>query len=85
MPRLVLIPFAAIFHMEKLIPSAIFQKQLETTEEFLIIPRPGYSKKKKYPVLYLLHGIGGDEKEWLNGGHPEISWIISMRKEKLNP
>ncbi len=33
---------------------------------------PGYSKSKKYPVLYLLHGIGGDEKEWLNGGHPEI-------------
>ena len=25
---------------------------------------PGYSKDKKYPVLYLLHGIGGDEYEW---------------------
>ena len=25
---------------------------------------PGYSKEKKYPVLYLLHGIGGDETEW---------------------
>ena len=25
---------------------------------------PGYSKDKKYPVLYLLHGIGGDETEW---------------------
>ncbi len=22
---------------------------------------PGYSKDKKYPVLYLLHGIGGNE------------------------
>ena len=21
---------------------------------------PGYSKDKKYPVLYLLHGIGGN-------------------------
>src|SRR5262249_15181763 len=29
---------------------------------------PGYSKGKKYPVLYLLHGIGGDEKEWTRGG-----------------
>ena len=23
---------------------------------------PGYSTDKKYPVLYLLHGIGGDER-----------------------
>ena len=38
----------------------------------IIYTPPGYSKSKKYPVLYLLHGIGGDEKEWLNGGHPEI-------------
>ncbi|WP_163399762.1 alpha/beta hydrolase-fold protein [Flavobacterium fluviatile] len=33
---------------------------------------PGFNKKKKYPVLYLLHGIGGDEKEWLNGGNPQV-------------
>lgn len=29
---------------------------------------PGYSKDQKYPVLYLLHGIGGDENEWTRGG-----------------
>ena len=29
---------------------------------------PGYTKDKKYPVLYLLHGIGGDENEWMRGG-----------------
>jgi enterochelin esterase-like enzyme len=38
----------------------------------LIYTPPGYSIKEKYPVLYLLHGIGGDEKEWLVNGHPEI-------------
>src|SRR5437868_8628248 len=32
---------------------------------------PGYSKDKKYPVLYLLHGIGGDHNEWPKGGRPE--------------
>ena len=26
---------------------------------------PGYSNDSKYPVLYLLHGIGGDETEWI--------------------
>lgn len=25
---------------------------------------PGYSQEKKYPVLYLLHGIAGNEYEW---------------------
>ena len=28
---------------------------------------PKYDASKKYPVLYLLHGIGGDEREWLQG------------------
>src|SRR5215218_6832340 len=33
---------------------------------------PGYAKDKKYPVLYLLHGIGGDENEWARGGAPDV-------------
>lgn len=33
---------------------------------------PKYNPKKKYPVFYLLHGIGGDEKEWLEGGAPNV-------------
>ncbi len=32
---------------------------------FEVYTPPGYSKDKKYPVLFLLHGIGGNEKsEW---------------------
>jgi enterochelin esterase-like enzyme len=33
---------------------------------------PGFAKDKKYPVLYLLHGIGGDENEWPRGGAPDV-------------
>src|SRR5919201_275435 len=33
---------------------------------------PGYSKDMKYPVLYLLHGIGGDENEWPRGGAANV-------------
>src|SRR4051812_3673123 len=29
---------------------------------------PGYDAGKKYPVLYLLHGSGDDEKGWLTKG-----------------
>ena len=28
---------------------------------------PAFDAARKYPVLYLLHGIGGDEREWLQG------------------
>lgn len=33
---------------------------------------PGYSKERKYPVLYLLHGIGGDETEWERFARPDV-------------
>jgi enterochelin esterase-like enzyme len=32
----------------------------------------GYSTARKYPVLYLLHGIGGDETEWLHVTAPNV-------------
>ena len=38
----------------------------------LVYTPPGYSTSKAYPVLYLLHGIGGDEKEWFDQGLPHI-------------
>ena len=44
-----------------------------TTRKAQVYLPPKYDKKKKYSVLYLLHGIGGDENEWLNdGGVPNI-------------
>ena len=47
-------------------------KTVGTKRKTIIYTPPGFSKSKKYPVLYLLHGIGGDEKEWLNGGKPQV-------------
>ena len=52
----------------------------------LIYTPPGFSKKKKYPVLYLLHGIGGDEKEWLNdGGKPQVILDNLYAENKIQP
>lgn len=51
----------------------------------LIYTPPGYSKTKKYPVLYLLHGIGGDEKEWLNGGQPQVILDNLLADGKIEP
>lgn len=46
---------------------------------------PGYSTEKKYPVLYLLHGIGGDEHEWYRQGTPEVILDNLYAEGKLSP
>jgi enterochelin esterase-like enzyme len=33
---------------------------------------PGFSKDTKYPALYLRHGIGGDENEWVRSGSSDV-------------
>jgi enterochelin esterase-like enzyme len=33
---------------------------------------PGYSADTKYPVLYLLHGIGGNETNWSRAGAADV-------------
>lgn len=47
-------------------------KTVGATRKMNVYTPPGYSAEKKYPVLYLLHGIGGDETEWERYAHPEI-------------
>ena len=35
--------------------------------------------------MYLLHGIGGDEKEWLNGGQPQVILDNLYADNKIEP
>ena len=46
---------------------------------------PEYSDSETYPVLYLLHGIGGDEREWLDQGNPNIIMDNLYASNKANP
>jgi enterochelin esterase-like enzyme len=62
-----------------------FSKTVGKNRRALIYTPPAYSKSKKYPVLYLLHGIGGDEKEWLNGGHPQVILDNLYAENKIEP
>lgn len=48
-----------------------FSTTCEKERKFNIYLPVGYTEEKTYPVLYLLHGIGGDHQEWV-GGVPEI-------------
>ena len=56
-------------------------KTTGTTRKANVIIPPDYDENRKYPVLYLLHGIGGDHNEWL-GAEPVtiVSNLIAERK-----
>lgn len=60
-------------------------KSVGTKRKAQVYTPPGYSSDKKYPVLYLLHGIGGDEHEWVRGGHPEIILDNLIAETKAEP
>jgi enterochelin esterase-like enzyme len=46
----------------------------------------GYSEDRKYPVLYLLHGIGGNEiHEWLRNGSAPVILDNLIADKKIEP
>ncbi len=47
-------------------------KTVGTTRKMNVYTPPGYAADKTYPVLYLLHGIGGDETEWQRFATPDM-------------
>jgi enterochelin esterase-like enzyme len=47
-------------------------KTVGATRKAVIYTPPGYSKDDKYPVLYLLHGIGDTEAGWSKNKAPAI-------------
>jgi len=62
-----------------------YSKTVGATRKALVYTPPSYSRSRKLPVLYLLHGIGGDEKEWLNGGKPQVILDNLYADGKIEP
>jgi enterochelin esterase-like enzyme len=60
-------------------------KTVGTRRKMLVYTPPGYSTDHKYPVLYLLHGIGGDETEWQRLCHPENITDNLLADGKIQP
>ncbi|MBN2765362.1 MAG: esterase [Paludibacteraceae bacterium] len=58
---------------------------LKMDRRMTIYTPPGYeTSKEKYPVLYLLHGAGGDEEAWMNLGRASqiLDNLIAQGKVK---
>ena len=60
-------------------------KTVGTKRKMQVYLPPGYSKDKKIPVLYLLHGIGGDENEWQHFATPNIILDNLLADGKVAP
>ena len=60
-------------------------KTVGTNRRAFVYTPPGFSRKNNYPVLYLLHGIGGDETEWLEGGRSNFILDNLYAEKKIEP
>ena len=60
-------------------------KTVGTRRKMQVYTPPGYTPKKKYPVLYLLHGIGGDETEWERFATPNLLLDNLLAQKKAVP
>jgi enterochelin esterase-like enzyme len=60
-------------------------KTVGAKRKMLVYTPPGYSKDRKYPVLYLLHGIGDDETGWVKKGSAEVVLDNLYADKKLVP
>ncbi len=60
-------------------------KSVGATRKMQVYTPPGYSQDKKYPVLYLLHGIGGDETEWQRFATPNVLLDNLLADGKVTP
>jgi enterochelin esterase-like enzyme len=60
-------------------------KTLGTRRQMLVYTPPGYSTDRKYPALYLLHGIGGNEREWQRTCHADNVLDNLLADGKIQP
>lgn len=60
-------------------------KTVGNKRKTLVYSPLNFDKKKKYPVLYLLHGIGGDLLEWFKGANLQNILDNLYAKGKIQP
>lgn len=51
--------------------SVTYPTRQYNSQKVTVYTPPGYSTSQKYPVVYLMHGIGGNEVSWIGKGSNE--------------
>ena len=60
-------------------------KSVGTKRKMVVYTPPGYSKDKKYPVFYLLHGAGDNESGWTMKGSANVILDNLYADKKIAP
>jgi len=60
-------------------------KTLSTRREMLVYTPPGYSPSKKYPVIYLLHGLNSGAGQWPYWVHADYVIDNLIAEGKIKP
>jgi enterochelin esterase-like enzyme len=69
----------------ELTPVEYDSKSLGTRRRMRVYTPPGYTTNRKYPVLYLLHGIGGTDTEWTEACHANNIIDNLLAEGKIQP
>ena len=69
----------------ELTPIEYDSKSLGTRRRMRVYTPPGYSSSRKYPVVYLLHGIGGTDTEWTQSCHANNVIDNLLAEGKIQP
>jgi enterochelin esterase-like enzyme len=62
-----------------------FSKTTGVNRYCYVYTPPGYAKAGTYSVLYVLHGIGGTEDEWIRNGSPQEIMDTLHRRGSVEP
>ena len=65
--------------------STYFSETVGVKRKAMIYTPPNFDSNKSYPVLYLLHGIGGDENAWITNGKLKNILDNLYALEKIEP
>lgn len=60
-------------------------KSVGNKRKMLVYTPPGFDDKQKFSVLYLLHGIGGTEREWIDSGSFNVILDNLYAEGKIKP
>jgi enterochelin esterase-like enzyme len=60
-------------------------KTLGTRRQFGVYLPPGYSADRKYPTLYLIHGLGWNNREWTQIRHVDVVMDNLIADGKVSP
>lgn len=62
-----------------------FSETVGVERNAMVYTPPNFDSAKDYPVLYLLHGIGGDENAWIENGNLKNILDNLYAEDKIEP